>query len=143
MAQIGAWGAPGRDPRGRNVSVAFLAVVPPGGTRADAGDDAAEAAWFGVDDLPELAFDHADILSAGLRKLRLLALSTHAVFGLLPDRFSLADLRRTLAAVRGAPVTVQQTAALAGCARLAVESEEEGRATYRCTVEELTTPLSQ
>lgn len=68
MRQVGVFGDPGRDPRGWTVTVAFLA-------RADAdatpipGDDAAEAAWFAVSELPPLAFDHADIVRAALRGL--------------------------------------------------------------------------
>ncbi len=143
MAQIGAWGAPGRDPRGRNVSVAYLAVVGPEARSARAGDDAAEARWFPVEDLPETAFDHADIISAGLQKLRLLALSTHAVFALLPEEWRLEDLRRALQAVRGGPVTSDQAAAVAECARLELVAEGKGGAgnAYRCLAEDYLAPL--
>lgn len=64
LHQIGTWDAPERDPRGRYVTVAYLATLPTG-TSIVAGDDARRAAWWPLDDLPEqLAFDHADILSA-------------------------------------------------------------------------------
>ncbi|MDV9188205.1 NUDIX hydrolase [Streptomyces sp. SR27] len=64
---IGVWAQPGRDPRGRYVTVAYLAVVP-AGTRATAGDDARDARWWPLTGLPErLAFDHADILAAARR----------------------------------------------------------------------------
>ncbi|MFJ3637582.1 NUDIX domain-containing protein [Streptomyces sp. NPDC090112] len=63
LRQVGAFDAPGRDPRGRYVSVAYTAtltapVVP------TAGDDATAARWWPLDALPDLAFDHADILAA-------------------------------------------------------------------------------
>lgn len=62
MRLIGVWDAPGRDPRGRYVTVAYLATVPTG-TTATAGDDARRAAWWPLDALPEqIAFDHAEIL---------------------------------------------------------------------------------
>ncbi len=143
MAQIGAWGTPGRDPRGRNVSVVYLVVVGPEARSARAGDDAAAARWFPVGDLPETAFDHADIISAGLEKLRLLALSTHVTFALLPEDFRLEDLRRALQAVRGGPVSCDQAAAVAECARLEVVSEGEGGAgsVYRCLAGDYLTPL--
>ena len=60
---IGVWDEPDRDPRGRYVTVAYLAVVP-GDTVATAGDDARTARWWAWDALPDrLAFDHADILT--------------------------------------------------------------------------------
>ena len=62
---IGVYSAPGRDPRGRTVTAAY-AVRVPDGTRAAAGDDAAEVRWWPLADLPPLAFDHADILAASL-----------------------------------------------------------------------------
>ncbi|WP_326768847.1 NUDIX hydrolase [Streptomyces sp. NBC_01591] len=62
LRQIGVWDAPGRDPRGRYVTVAY-AVMVPADTVAQAGDDARTARWWPLDDVPErLAFDHADIL---------------------------------------------------------------------------------
>lgn len=63
LHQIGVWDQPDRDPRGRYVTVAYLATVPTG-TTATAGDDARTTRWWPIDNLPPLAFDHADILAA-------------------------------------------------------------------------------
>ncbi|MFF4484694.1 NUDIX domain-containing protein [Streptomyces sp. NPDC001520] len=63
LRELGTWGTPGRDPRGRYVTVAYLATVTTG-TKTVAGTDARRAAWWPLDALPKLAFDHADILSA-------------------------------------------------------------------------------
>lgn len=63
LRQIGVWDAPDRDPRGRYVGVAYLAAVP-ARTEAVAGDDARRAEWWPLDALPDLAFDHADIIAA-------------------------------------------------------------------------------
>lgn len=65
LDQIGVFDQPDRDPRGRYVTVAYhLTVIP--GTIIEAGDDATNAQWWPLSDLPELAFDHADILAAVL-----------------------------------------------------------------------------
>ncbi|MGW9398645.1 NUDIX domain-containing protein [Streptomyces sp. NPDC055642] len=62
LRQVGAFDAPGRDPRGRYVSVAYTATLPTP-VRPKAGDDATAARWWPLDALPDLAFDHADILA--------------------------------------------------------------------------------
>ena len=63
---IGVYSAPGRDPRGRTVTAAY-AVQVPADTSAIAGDDAAEVRWWSLDELPPLAFDHAQIINDALR----------------------------------------------------------------------------
>jgi 8-oxo-dGTP diphosphatase len=62
MTQIGAFGKIGRDPRGRTVSVVYMALVEKR-PHTKAGDDASQAAWFPLDRLPKLAFDHEEILA--------------------------------------------------------------------------------
>ncbi|MFE9360326.1 NUDIX domain-containing protein [Streptomyces olivaceoviridis] len=62
LRQVGAFDAPGRDPRGRYVSVAYTSTLPTPITPT-AGDDATAARWWPLTALPDLAFDHADILA--------------------------------------------------------------------------------
>jgi len=69
MVPIGTFGDPGRDPRGWTVSAAFLADVGLDTPLVVGGDDAAEAKWFFIDELPELAFDHAEIVAAAVWRL--------------------------------------------------------------------------
>lgn len=69
LVEAGVFGRPGRDPRGRTISVVYAVQVSPGEVRARAGDDAAEAAWFDPGALPELAFDHAEVVPAALARL--------------------------------------------------------------------------
>lgn len=67
LIELGAWHAPGRDPRGRYVTVAYRVSVWTTVTlRAD--DDATDARWVPVDDLDDigLAFDHREIIRAAL-----------------------------------------------------------------------------
>ena len=62
LTQFKTYGKPGRDPRGDTVSVVFYAEVDENVT-AKAADDAKDVRWFSMNDLPELAFDHAEILA--------------------------------------------------------------------------------
>ena len=67
--QFRTFGNPDRDPRGHTVSVVYVAVMVGEAPPVVGGDDAASAAWFPVDKLPELAFDHAQILGCVLAAL--------------------------------------------------------------------------
>jgi len=72
LEQIGAFSAVDRDPRERVVTIAYLAELP-ATVAPTAADDAAQARWFPLEELPPLAFDHAEILEKALEKLREIA----------------------------------------------------------------------
>ena len=61
LYQIGAYSKVDRDPRGRTITVAYLAVIDVS-CEVKGQDDAAKAQWFPIDALPSLAFDHYDIM---------------------------------------------------------------------------------
>ncbi|MBR6141242.1 MAG: NUDIX hydrolase [Bacteroidaceae bacterium] len=61
VRQIGAYSKLDRDPRGRTITVAYLAIVD-APVAVKGQDDAAKAAWFPLSALPPLAFDHSDII---------------------------------------------------------------------------------
>ncbi len=63
LVQLHTFGDPGRDPRGRTITVVYLAQVDPDAVQPRAADDAAEVGWFSLRRPPRLAFDHADILA--------------------------------------------------------------------------------
>nr|WP_297306831.1 NUDIX hydrolase [uncultured Flavobacterium sp.] len=67
LKQIGAYGTPNRDPRSHVVSIAFFGEVE-SRTEAKAADDAKEAKWFDISNLPPTAFDHSEIIKDGLQK---------------------------------------------------------------------------
>lgn len=105
LLQCGAYGDPGRDPRGPNVSVLFVGVTADGDD-ATAGDDAAAVAWIQVaevddegDDTPGLAFDHAVLLRDAVGLLAERIEHTSLAAALCPPRFTLADLREVYEAV--------------------------------------------
>ena len=62
LQQFKTFGKPGRDPRGRTISVVFHGRIQDHAAQIKAGDDAAEAQWYDVNKLPELAFDHEVII---------------------------------------------------------------------------------
>lgn len=66
LEQIGAFGNPGRDPRGHTVSVAFTGLLEDR-LHAKAADDAADVRWQSALRPPKLAFDHEKILSVALK----------------------------------------------------------------------------
>lgn len=70
LEQLGAYGDPGRDPRGHVVTIAFVGLVEAAAHRPRAASDAARCAWFPVDALPPLAFDHDRIVADGLERFR-------------------------------------------------------------------------
>lgn len=68
LVQIGAFGDPGRDPRGHTVSVVYAGFVS-SNAHAIGSDDASDAQWFPLGGQPNLAFDHAKILDEAIRRL--------------------------------------------------------------------------
>jgi len=71
IEQVGVYGTLGRDPRGHVIGVAYMALVDISTTRVQADDDADDAVWYPVNDLPKnLAFDHEIILRDALAMLR-------------------------------------------------------------------------
>jgi 8-oxo-dGTP diphosphatase len=70
LEQLGTFGDVTRDPRGRTISVVYLAEIDADNVDARASDDAAEVAWHSLARLPRLAFDHAEILARARERLR-------------------------------------------------------------------------
>jgi 8-oxo-dGTP diphosphatase len=102
IEQLYTFGDPDRDPRTRVITVAYFALVPE--TRLPAlrpGDDAADAGWWSMYDLPQLAFDHKDILGYALTRLRYKLEYTAAAFELLPQKFTLSELQSAYEVILG------------------------------------------
>jgi 8-oxo-dGTP diphosphatase len=103
LEQLYTFGAPRRDPRGRVISVAYVALVRQKDYSVTAGSDAAEARWFAVsealDGEPELdfgglAFDHRSILKMAILRIQGKVRYTPIGFHLLPQRFTMRQLQK-------------------------------------------------
>lgn len=87
LEQLATFGMPTRDPRGRVVSVSYLALYP----RPQAGAELAR--WYPVAAPPRLAFDHAEILVSAVERLQGKLSYSNVAYGLLPDTFTLSELQ--------------------------------------------------
>ena len=70
LFEFGAFTAPGRDPRGRTATVAYYTFLTKKSGEPQADDDAEALKWFPLRRLPELAFDHKEIISKGIKAAR-------------------------------------------------------------------------
>lgn len=97
--QFHTYSAVDRDPRERVITVAHYALVNVSAVRG--GDDAADARWYKVTDLPPLAFDHARILQDALTRLREDIFFRPVAFELLPDVFTMSELQKLYERILG------------------------------------------
>ena len=72
LSQLQAFGKPGRDPQGHTISIVHIGFLKNNNQKIEAGDDAKNLQWFSVDQLPELAFDHEEIIDYALNNKKML-----------------------------------------------------------------------
>ena len=94
LEQLYTVGDVARDPRERVITVAYYALVRLSDHQVQAATDARNAAWFAIDDLPKLAFDHETIVAMALQRLQGKVRYQPIGFELLPPKFSLTQLQR-------------------------------------------------
>ncbi len=70
LEQLHTFGRPGRDPRGRTITVVYFGVAGQNPPQVKAADDAAQAQWFDTNDLPPMAFDHDEIVRCAIARLK-------------------------------------------------------------------------
>jgi 8-oxo-dGTP diphosphatase len=101
LDQLGTFGDPGRDTRGRVVSVAHVALVRSDELVLMPGGGVLRAEWQPVKSVApnELAFHHGSILRVGMERIRSKLRYSWVAFQLLPDRFTLPELRAVYAAI--------------------------------------------
>ena len=104
LEQLYTFGKPDRDPRERVITVAYYALVPSTGIQIKAASDASESRWFAWHDLPELAFDHAEIIhKAHQRVASKLDYSTIAL-KFMPEKFTLGELQTVYETILDEPL---------------------------------------
>jgi 8-oxo-dGTP diphosphatase len=95
LEQLYTFGNPDRDPRTRVITVAYFALLEAGKVRTlRAGTDAGEVTWWSMYKLPDLAFDHRQILDYTLQRLRGKLGYSNIAYKLLPEKFTLTELQR-------------------------------------------------
>jgi len=94
LEQLYTFGDPHRDPRTRVITVAYFALVSPEKLNLQAATDVEEVRWFSMYKLPDLAFDHKEILDYALERLRNKLNYTTVGFQLLPEKFTLTELQK-------------------------------------------------
>lgn len=99
LEQFHTYSLPNRDPRERVVTIAFVALVKM--QEVHGGDDAQEAGWFLVNSLPQLAFDHNEILKDALRYIREKIHFQPLGFELLPRYFTMKELQKLYETILG------------------------------------------
>jgi 8-oxo-dGTP diphosphatase len=95
LEQLYTFGNPERDPRGRVITVAYFALLPHNSFDLDKTTSTIHAKWISVNNLPkDVAFDHEEIISYGVERLKNKVEYSNIAHGLLPDKFRLSDLQK-------------------------------------------------
>ena len=102
MEQLYTFGKPNRDPGGRIVSVAYFSLI-----KINEHDEKLVithgANWFSLSELPDLIFDHSEMVKKALRKLRIRARTQPIGFELLPEKFTIPQLQGLYEAIYNIP----------------------------------------
>lgn len=104
LEQLYTFGDLKRDPRGRVITVSYIALVPSEELKPKSDTDVSDAKWFPVSKLPGLAFDHKKIIDYALWRLKLKIEYSNLAHSLLPDHFRLSELQKVYEIILGKPI---------------------------------------
>lgn len=93
LEQLYTFDATKRDPRGKVISVSYLALVPFELLKVEKSDETQEPTLFSIDELPQLAFDHKDIIEYAYTRLKAKLQYTNVAYSLLPEAFTFYQLQ--------------------------------------------------
>jgi len=94
LEQLYTFGNPKRDPRGRVITIAYMALINSENIKLKATTDVSDAKWFSIKKIPKLAFDHHRILDYSLKRLKWKFEYTTVAFSLLPKKFTLSQIKK-------------------------------------------------
>lgn len=94
LEQLYTFGKPDRDPRARVITVTYFALIPWANLDQPESKKVADLNWVSVDQVPNLAFDHKEILNCAVQRLRAKVSYSNIVYGLMPDKFRLSELQK-------------------------------------------------
>lgn len=95
LEQLYTFGSVDRDPNGRIVSVTYFALMPDPNLKISTTNTFEKIDWFPMNDIPELAYDHNEVVQFALDRLRGKITYSNIIYGLLPDEFTLSDLQKS------------------------------------------------
>jgi 8-oxo-dGTP diphosphatase len=101
LEQLYTFSHPRRDPAGRVISIAYMALVPSEGLDLQTTEKYAGIGWFPVKRLPPLGFDHGEMVAYGVTRLRYKLEYTNAVYSLLAPSFTLSELQHIYETILG------------------------------------------
>ncbi len=94
LEQLYSFGEPKRDPRGRVITIAYMALINSENIKLRATTDVSDAQWFSIKKIPHLAFDHKKILDYSLKRLKWKFEYTNVAFSLLPKKFAISQIQK-------------------------------------------------
>ncbi|WP_316739444.1 NUDIX hydrolase [Pedobacter aquatilis] len=103
LEQLNAYGSPDRDPIERTISVVYFALIDINKFSGQINDQY-HAEWFKVKDVPELIFDHNEMVKSAMDKIRYQAALHPILFELLPKKFTIPQLQNLYEQVYDSPI---------------------------------------
>lgn len=94
LEQLATFGHVNRDPFGRVVSVAYMAIIASDRLHLATTSEYGDVRWYPTDALPKLAYDHKEIITAAVERIRAKLGYTNIVYGAMPRYFTLTELQR-------------------------------------------------
>lgn len=101
LEQLYTFGEVERDPLGRVISTAYFALMPNKGVSLKTTEEYEGVEWFSINNLPQMAYDHLEIIKKAQRRLKAKLGYTNIVYSLLPIEFTLTDLQKTYEIILG------------------------------------------